>query len=168
MLARDGGSGSLAGSQEARVAQAVRAAVPAARLDKVRCGAGGSVSARRSNVARVQVCSSAGYWPRDFKGVRTEAVDATISQLSWVKSLGQEELGNRQKGRELPQLLRAWFGSVLKGKFGCVVAPAGQEPDKVNLELLGSGPVTKVLANGVRAQRMVPCWAVAARGNQEV
>ena len=68
--------GSLAGlGEEARVAQSVRAAVPAARLDKVRRGVGGTVSARRSDVARVQVCRRAGDWSRDLKGFRTEVVE---------------------------------------------------------------------------------------------
>ena len=43
-------------------------------------------SVRRSDVARVQVSSGAGYWPWDFKGFRTEAGKPTISQLSWGAS----------------------------------------------------------------------------------
>ena len=55
------------------------------------------VSARRSDVARVQVCSRAGYWPRDFKGVQDGSGEfnnqsAVLGGFFWVRgNLGSPE-----------------------------------------------------------------------------
>ena len=85
------------------VVQAVQASVPAARLDKVRRGAGGSISARRGDLARGQVHSRAGCWPRDFwKSGRRQGKQQYTSWLG--KNLEARGNSGSQKRRELPLL----------------------------------------------------------------